>query len=142
MRIHLSGYYDETSRNSTWHVPKAHFLESWDDVRAFDGTYSVLQPLISPLYGGKTASELLAMILGENPADGQTLVQNTFRQMFGEADFESQWRRAVHDGLVAGSEWQVQTPTLQAAAGGAAEQKPVAGSDEELGRFLRRFLGL
>lgn len=131
MRIHLSGYFDETSRSSTWHVPKAHFLESWDDVRAFDGTYSVQQPLISPLYGGKTSSELLAMLLGENSADGQSLVRRTFQQLFGEANLESNWRRALHDGLVAGSQWPTQTLTLQSS--GAEAQQPVAtGGEDEL----------
>jgi molybdopterin-containing oxidoreductase family iron-sulfur binding subunit len=123
-RIHLSLYFDETSRAATWHVPRAQFLESWDDVRAYDGTYTVLQPLIAPRYGGKTPSEFIATILGEDPADGQTLVQRTFRESFGEADFATKWQQTVHDGLVAGSQWPVQTPALVASQGTTMPDSP------------------
>src|SRR6185295_8263632 len=58
--IHLSLYYDETSALSQWHIPQAHFLESWGDVRAYNGTATIIQPLIAPLYEGKTSYELLA----------------------------------------------------------------------------------
>ena len=60
LRVHLSLYDDETSALCHWHVPEAHFLESWSDARAFDGTASIVQPLIAPLYNGKSAHELLA----------------------------------------------------------------------------------
>jgi anaerobic selenocysteine-containing dehydrogenase len=54
-RVHLSLYEDETAELCHWHVPEAHFLESWGDARAFDGTVSIIQPLIAPLYDGKSA---------------------------------------------------------------------------------------
>src|SRR5262249_10181872 len=57
LRVHLSLYDDETSRHCHWHLPEAHYLESWGDVRAYDGTATLIQPLIAPLYGGRTASE-------------------------------------------------------------------------------------
>ncbi|MBM3226387.1 MAG: molybdopterin oxidoreductase, partial [Candidatus Tectomicrobia bacterium] len=60
LRIHLGLYHDETAALCHWHVPEAHYLETWSDARAYDGTVSVLQPLIAPLYGGKSAHELLA----------------------------------------------------------------------------------
>ncbi len=50
LRIHLSPHDDETSELCHWHIPEAHFLESWSDARAFDGTVSIVQPLIAPLY--------------------------------------------------------------------------------------------
>jgi hypothetical protein len=53
--VHLASHYNETSEYAQWHVPEAHFLESWGDARAFDGTYSVIQPLIAPLYRSHTA---------------------------------------------------------------------------------------
>ena len=59
--VHLSEYKDETSEWCHWHVPAAHFLESWGDTRSYDGTVTIVQPLIEPLYDGKTASELLAL---------------------------------------------------------------------------------
>ena len=60
--VHLGEYFDETSLRCQWHLPEAHFLESWGDVRAYDGTASIVQPLISPLYQGRTASEVLASV--------------------------------------------------------------------------------
>ncbi|HEV8131553.1 MAG TPA: TAT-variant-translocated molybdopterin oxidoreductase, partial [Acidobacteriota bacterium] len=62
LRVHLSLYYDETSELCHWHIPEAHYLESWSDARAYDGTVSIIQPLIAPLYHGKTAHELLAAL--------------------------------------------------------------------------------
>ncbi|HTK75965.1 MAG TPA: hypothetical protein VL371_11950, partial [Gemmataceae bacterium] len=61
--VHLGEYFDETSLRCQWHLPEAHFLESWGDVRAYDGTACIVQPLISPLYQGRTASEVLASVL-------------------------------------------------------------------------------
>jgi molybdopterin-containing oxidoreductase family iron-sulfur binding subunit len=60
LRIHLSLYNDETSELCQWNIPEAHYLESWSDTRAFDGTATIIQPLIAPLYNGKTAHEALA----------------------------------------------------------------------------------
>src|SRR5881396_2401352 len=62
LRVHLSLYDDETSELCHWHIPEAHYLESWSDVRAYDGTITIIQPLIAPLYGGRTAHELLALL--------------------------------------------------------------------------------
>ncbi len=63
--VHLSPYENETSALCRWRVPEAHYLESWSDVRAFDGTASIIQPMIAPLYGGRTAHELLSVLMGE-----------------------------------------------------------------------------
>jgi molybdopterin-containing oxidoreductase family iron-sulfur binding subunit len=65
LRVHLSLYKDETSELCQWHIPEAHYLESWGDARAFDGTVSIIQPLIAPLYSGKTAHEVLSAVMGE-----------------------------------------------------------------------------
>ncbi|HKV34012.1 MAG TPA: 4Fe-4S dicluster domain-containing protein, partial [Pyrinomonadaceae bacterium] len=61
LRVHLSEYKDETTELCHWHVPAAHYLESWGDARSYDGTVTIVQPLIEPLYEGKTALELLAV---------------------------------------------------------------------------------
>ncbi|NQT36690.1 MAG: TAT-variant-translocated molybdopterin oxidoreductase, partial [Planctomycetes bacterium] len=113
--IHLSLYRDETSRGCTWHLPEAHFLETWGDARSWDGTYSVAQPLIRPLHGGRSAIELLATVLGSTPADGQTDGQSLVRTTFGSLvedgdDMRKQWRKTIHDGLLAGSEWPLEVP--------------------------------
>ena len=60
LRAHLSQTVDETSALCHWHINEAHFLESWGDIRSVDGTVTVMQPLIAPLYGGKSALELVA----------------------------------------------------------------------------------
>lgn len=99
--LHLSLYRDETSRFCTWHLPQTHFLESWGDARGFDGLYRVIQPTIEPLYGGKSAIEVVAVVLGEPGASGQDLVKAEFRRRFKASDPEALWRRTVHDGLLA-----------------------------------------
>ena len=64
LRVHHSVHFNETSRHSHWHVPAAHFLESWSDTRAFDGTISIVQPLIEPMYAGVSAHEILEAVIG------------------------------------------------------------------------------
>ena len=61
LRVHLSEYKDETSELCHWHVPATHYLEAWGDTRSYDGTVTIMQPLIEPLYEGKTPYELLAV---------------------------------------------------------------------------------
>lgn len=107
-RVHLGLHEDETSAHCHWHLPKAHFLESWSDGRAFEGTASIVQPLIAPLYGGHSEHELVARIAGEGPRDGHGLVRATWRGAWGQpeiddADFEARWSRALHDGWIEGS---------------------------------------
>ena len=58
--FHLGPYFDETSGYCQWHIAESHYLESWGDARAFDGTVSVIQPLIAPLYSTHSAHEVLA----------------------------------------------------------------------------------
>lgn len=101
LRIHQGLYQDETAVLSHWHIPVAHPLESWGDVRAYDGTTSIHQPMIEPLYGGKTALEILSFVAGENAA-GYGLVRDYWQNRLG-LDFESAWRRALHDGLIKNS---------------------------------------
>ena len=63
--VHLAEYVNETSQKTTWHVPKAHFLEAWGDTRTWDGTITIAQPLIAPLFGGLASSEMLSLLLGD-----------------------------------------------------------------------------
>ncbi len=62
--VHVGLYQDETAARCQWHLPEAHYLESWGDGRAFDGTVSLTQPLIAPLYDGHQAIEVLATFNG------------------------------------------------------------------------------
>jgi molybdopterin-containing oxidoreductase family iron-sulfur binding subunit len=108
-RVHLGHRYDETGRASTWHLPLAHYLESWGDARAWDGTLSAVQPLIAPLFAGRTAAELLALTVGESKRarKGYELARKTFAEATGLAaasvEFERAWRGFLHDGVLAGS---------------------------------------
>jgi anaerobic selenocysteine-containing dehydrogenase len=60
--VHLGSHVDETGPEAIWHVPAAHYLESWSDVRSYDGTVSIIQPLIEPLYGAHGARFIQAML--------------------------------------------------------------------------------
>ncbi len=76
--IRLGLYEDETSKLVNWHLPRAHYLESWGDARAWDGTPSVVQPLIEPLFGGKSPIEILAMVSGDSVKAGDQIVRRTW----------------------------------------------------------------
>jgi len=106
--IHLSEYADETSLKTTWHLPKAHFLETWGDARTIDGTISVAQPLIMPMHGGLSSAELLSLLLGDE-LGGEALVSGTL----GKAG-HTNWKQYVHDGYVANTAATPAAATLQA----------------------------
>jgi MoCo/4Fe-4S cofactor protein with predicted Tat translocation signal len=100
--VHLGLHQDETAACCTWHIPQTHYLESWGDARAFDGTVTVIQPLISPLYAGKSACELLGALGQQQPVRSDyDLVREFWRSQERWPDFEQGWRRALHEGLVA-----------------------------------------
>jgi molybdopterin-containing oxidoreductase family iron-sulfur binding subunit len=103
LSAHLSLYDDETSAACHWQLPEAHCLEAWSDARAFDGTVSIQQPLIAPLYGGKSAHELLAILLTSDATLGYEIVRATWKGASPPSDFETFWRTSVHDGVMAGS---------------------------------------
>jgi len=98
---------DETSARSAWHVPAAHFLESWGDGLARDGSLLCAQPMILPLHGGLSETDLLSKIAGLLRPDGPEAVRATFRERVGKGldkfAFEQAWQRFVHDGFLEGS---------------------------------------
>ena len=129
LRIHLSEYKDETSLLCHWHIPQAHYLESWGDTRSYDGTVTILQPLIEPLFDGKTAHELLAVFSDQYDRKPIDIVKQYWQQNQGQAAgagnnrgrssgrsrsrqaqgsrqeqaarrFETKWRQALHDGFI------------------------------------------
>src|SRR6266545_695136 len=127
-RAHLGLHADETAALSTWHIPAAHYLESWGDARAFDGSASIIQPLISPIWGGKTAHDLLAALLGQNTSgyDAVRAYWQSQRNISGDA-FETFWRTALNKGVIEGTALPAAAVTLNSAAvatpsAGAAEQ--------------------
>jgi molybdopterin-containing oxidoreductase family iron-sulfur binding subunit len=99
--VHLSLYDDETSARCAWHLPATHFMEHWSDARAFDGTASIVQPLIAPLYGGVSPHELLALLAGE-PRSGYDLVRETWRAV--------DWEGSLRSGIVEGTGFPSRTP--------------------------------
>lgn len=113
--VHLSQSYDETSFLCHWHIPAAHYLESWGDARAFDGTTTIVQPLIAPLYGGRTPHELLAVLAGRAEQATFEILQDYWKRQLGADNFGAIWRKAVHDGLVPDTKSGPREPTLTAA---------------------------
>ena len=112
--IALGHSVDETSVKATWHIPRAHYLESWGDARAVGGTLSVVQPLILPLFGGRTPVEVLGLMVGGKDRPGYDIVRETWKPILGEAEFDTKWNRVLHDGFLAGSELPEVVPTLTA----------------------------
>ncbi|HEV2698658.1 MAG TPA: TAT-variant-translocated molybdopterin oxidoreductase, partial [Terriglobales bacterium] len=105
LRIHLGQHNDETAELCHWHVNEAHYLEAWGDARAYDGTVSIVQPLIAPLYGGKSAIELLSLFARQGEATGYSLVQNYWKSKTqvtrGQPDeFDRTWRKSLEQGWI------------------------------------------
>jgi molybdopterin-containing oxidoreductase family iron-sulfur binding subunit len=105
--LHVGVWTNETSQACQLHAPLSHELESWLDLRAPDGSASLVQPLIRPLYNTRSASEWLASLLGDTGADGYDLVRETWAATWNmqpqDAAFETRWRRALHDGWISDS---------------------------------------
>ena len=99
---HLGSHVDETGQIAHWHIPAAHFLESWSDARAYDGTASIVQPMIDPLYGGKTAHHFFQALLDEPGLSPYEAVRETWKPTI-KGDFESGWRKALHAGWIEGT---------------------------------------
>jgi molybdopterin-containing oxidoreductase family iron-sulfur binding subunit len=118
--LHLSEYADETSALCTWHVPAAHLLESWSDTRAADGSATIVQPMIAPLYEGKTPHQLLAAISGSPTASSHDIVREYWRREWGDVwygdQFDNHWRIELHNGIVEGSLFESVTPVINADA--------------------------
>jgi molybdopterin-containing oxidoreductase family iron-sulfur binding subunit len=101
---HLGSHVDETGQIAHWHIPAAHYLEYWSDTRAYDGTVSIVQPLIDPLYGGHTAHHVFQTLLNEPMMSPYDAVRETWRETLSKnGDFEKNWRKALHDGWIEGT---------------------------------------
>jgi Fe-S-cluster-containing dehydrogenase component len=136
LRVHHSLYNNETSELCHWHIPAAHYLESWGDARSYDGTATIVQPLIAPLYDGKTTHELFALFSDNYDRRPYDLVRDYWSSQAGDgvrvggrqnitgappaapitdatADFESWWRKCLHDGFVPNSALPTKTVSLK-----------------------------
>jgi len=96
---HLGMHLDETGQIAHWHIPAAHYLESWSDARSYDGTVSVVQPLIDPLYGGRTAHDVFQSLLNDPMLSAYEAVRTTWKPAI-KGDFETGWRKALHAGWI------------------------------------------
>ena len=139
-RVHLGLFEDETSRLCHWHIPEAHYLEAWGDCRAFDGTASILQPPIAPLYEGKSAHELLASLSGKSGISSHDIVREFWKGKITAGNFEEFWQVTLHDGVVAHSalpaksmilktDWMNQGPVKSQAELHTSPRPPAPGLD-------------
>src|SRR5439155_13048936 len=124
--VRLGYHEDATSALSQWHVPLAHYLESWGDALTAGGGYLSIQPMILPLFGGLSEIELINMLAGGPKVQGPELVQETFRLTNPPGDFQTAWSRFLHDGFAA----HIQSSDQSAAfnAGAAATLPPDSSS--------------
>jgi molybdopterin-containing oxidoreductase family iron-sulfur binding subunit len=155
LRAHLSLYNNETSEICHWHIPATHYLESWGDARSYDGTVTIVQPLIAPLYEGRTAHEMLALFSDNYDRKPYDIVKDYWRGQSGSAgtgvstgsgsdrvtaassppDFESWWRKCLHDGFIPNTALPAKTVSLKSdwaasLANSSATQPPAPGTYE------------
>ncbi len=133
LRIHLNLYKDETSELCQWHIPEAHYLESWSDASAYDGTVTIIQPLIAPLYSGKTAHEVLAAFLNEPERSSYEIVRDYWRGRFAAGGQEPPLKTGASQ-----SSGTTQTPA--AAAQSVAISAPPQASPAGFEQYWRKSL--
>jgi Fe-S-cluster-containing dehydrogenase component len=147
--VHVGLYQDETARLCHWHLPEAHYLEAWGDARAYDGTASICQPLIEPLYGGRSHLEIATFLATMQETPGEEIVQNHWRDHWNankkksESDFSAFWKTALHDGVVRDTalphkslqlkeDWQQSLHDTAAGVGSATSASPTGSESFEL----------
>lgn len=111
--IHSSLFVDETSKDILWHIPQNHFLEIFSDSKASDGTISMIQPSIYPLYNGKSHHQLLELFLENSDTNDYDIVRNYWKKQWIGINFEKTWRQSIHDGVVQNSKHSTINPNLK-----------------------------
>ena len=104
--VHLALHEDETSQLCAWHLSQAHYLESWGDARTFNGAVSIVQPLIEPLFEGRSPIEVLSLLVDEKPQTGHDIVRETAKSLVGKSFTEYRWKKLLAEGLIEGTEWK------------------------------------
>ncbi len=127
-RVRLGLYEDETSSLSHWHIPQAHPLESWNDGRASDGTLSIAQPLIEPLYGGKTTHEMLSALTDDSPRNAHDIIKDYWKSAARALSFDTFWKTTLHDGVMANSAFATRQPSLRSGFAGEAPRRQAPAS--------------
>ncbi|HSR53679.1 MAG TPA: TAT-variant-translocated molybdopterin oxidoreductase [Acidobacteriota bacterium] len=127
--VHVADRVDETSILADWHIPLAHFLESWGDVRTSSGELSITQPLIEPLYGAVSMAQVMGLMADDQDLPGYQRVRQTWGPLLqGQGDEETEWRRTLHDGILAADP---PAPVNPPYVSGAAGEMPVAVSQSD-----------
>ena len=131
--IHLSPYFDETSQYTLWHVAESHFLETWSDARAYDGTISIIQPLIEPLYHTHSAHAVLAAFSGKAGLTAYDAVRGYWSEAANHlsTSMEAGWRKWLNDGVIPGTKAAAVTPKLIFNAANMPPFQPAPASDIE-----------
>src|SRR6185312_13427178 len=178
LRVHHGQYKDETGELCHWHIPATHYLESWSDTRSYDGTVSIVQPLIEPLYESKSEHELLAVFSDQYDKKAYDIIRDYWRQnqeaggrrqeavinqaaggrrpeaggaptrgsspstaspastpaaaaspvaAASRGDFDSWWRKCLHDGFIPNTALPVKTVTADSNGIAKVPQTPSAG---------------
>jgi len=133
--IHVSSHFDETSEYADWHVAESHYLETWSDARAFDGTVSVVQPLIAPLYRTHSVREVLGAFTDKPGISDYDSLRNRLKATNPAGDFEKFWRKTLNDGVVAGTAFAPIQPRVNMNT--ASLPAPKAASSDELEILFR-----
>ncbi len=128
--IRLGLYEDETSKLCQWHIPEAHPLESWGDALAFDGTATIVQPLIAPLYGGKSALEFVSALATGGAQQGLTLVQSYWKGRKPGGNFDAFWRKTLRDGVVADTAAKPKSVSIKPLGSLPTSPEPAGGAFE------------
>jgi MoCo/4Fe-4S cofactor protein with predicted Tat translocation signal len=129
--VHVSSHFDETSAYCEWHVPESHYLETWSDARAFDGTLSVIQPLIAPLYRTRSARDVLGAF-GDKPGiSDYDALRERLKTANPTPDFEKYWRQTLNDGVAAGSAFPPINVALRFSPAGLPAAKTTSGGELE-----------
>jgi molybdopterin-containing oxidoreductase family iron-sulfur binding subunit len=128
---YLGSHYDETGQLSHWHIPAAHYLESWSDARAYDGTVSIVQPMIDPLYGGHTAHHVFQALLNDPMVSPYDAVRETWKTVI-KGDFEAGWRKALHDGWIADTAYAKGSTTGSGTKSGSSVPAPTPKDSIEI----------
>ncbi|MBN4046685.1 TAT-variant-translocated molybdopterin oxidoreductase [bacterium AH-315-P07] len=135
-RVRLSRYADETGALCHWQLPELHYLEAWGDARSFDGTVSLTQPMIAPLYGGKTRVELLSALVDEAELSGHEMLQASYKAKWNLNDdstrFDAKWRGALGKGVIEGSASDTTTAPKPGAAGPYTQSEKPEGKNVEV----------
>jgi molybdopterin-containing oxidoreductase family iron-sulfur binding subunit len=113
LRVYHGLYENETAELCHWNVNEAHYLEAWSDGRAYDGSVSIIQPLIAPLYAGKSAHEMLSTLVGVSDASGYDIVRGYWQKQNAGPEFEAWWRKTLNDGFVEGSDYTPKAVSLK-----------------------------